>query len=587
MLRWKCRTDLMFLCNEVLDYKDVCPEVHGELINRLQKFPVPTKEQFEKNDVWTGTTWIYKPIKHILDLPGKRRRLILDARSHLKTTINVQAHTIQWLLNYPDIAMAIFQSNLEKGEAILREIKHFFQYNEKFRRIFPEHCPQTHIDDWGVKSCFTTEARGRNISRREPSVTVMSVEKGTAGMHYEVMKFTDIVEPGNSGTKERCQDIKDAFYVAEWLLVSPVYWIDVEGTRYSYADLYGALIEKWEKEKKLGVEPEYEVYCRSVYRRKTPDGSPQKFTPDELDEEKYPFLLDPVTKKRVPWWPYDREGHPRFPVENLERSEAADPYIFSAQMLNAPRGGIGGQDIFPLDLMQWIPREKFRQNVAISHRTVTVDTAETDGKRSNHSAIVVAAWDRNGRAYIEDIVHGKFLADKLIQEFFKVCIRYRPTKILIERTSYVRGLMVAVMREMQMRNLYLPIELIPRETQISKQERITNTLQPYWKQGLIRFVKPSSPEQEAAYEALIKELKTFPGQSDDILDAIADQFQNKDWFGKEFNVFDQTLENLQGPPGMATDFQWNRWLGVDAPWDDPEEAPYYDDANFGIPKPLP
>ena len=120
LLRWRCRTDLEFLAREILGYKDIDRSVHGPVLDVLQKFPYPkNKEEFEEHDVWNGKTWRYRPLKDMQALPGDRRVLILDPRGHLKTTINAQSHTIQWILNYPDIAIAIFQSNLEKAELIL------------------------------------------------------------------------------------------------------------------------------------------------------------------------------------------------------------------------------------------------------------------------------------------------------------------------------------------------------------------------------------------------------------------------------------------------------------------------------------
>ena len=84
MIRWRARTDLGFLCREILNYPDVSDEIHAPIINILQKFPTPTKEQFYENDKVVNGKWEYKPIipKHT-SLPGGRRVLILDPRGFL------------------------------------------------------------------------------------------------------------------------------------------------------------------------------------------------------------------------------------------------------------------------------------------------------------------------------------------------------------------------------------------------------------------------------------------------------------------------------------------------------------------------
>jgi hypothetical protein len=200
-IRWRCRWDLGFLCREILGYPDVNDEVHGTLISRLQQFPRPNGIHFYNNDRIEQGRIFYTPIEpNPLKLPGKRRFLILDARGHLKTTINAQAHTIQWILNYPDIAMLIVQSNTEKAEMILGEIKAHFQANPKFRAFFPDHCPTRRIFDWGTKGDFTTEARSRSCTRKEPTLMCGSIDKGSAGLHFDVQKFSDIVEPNNSSS---------------------------------------------------------------------------------------------------------------------------------------------------------------------------------------------------------------------------------------------------------------------------------------------------------------------------------------------------------------------------------------------------
>src|SRR5262249_11708233 len=104
-------------------------------MNHLQKFPVPTPLEMEKLDRLDRGNWNYEPKTELTQLPGGRRVLILDPRGFLKTTINAQSHSIQWILNYPDVAMMIIQSNGEKAEMILGEIKRHFQANPRFRAL--------------------------------------------------------------------------------------------------------------------------------------------------------------------------------------------------------------------------------------------------------------------------------------------------------------------------------------------------------------------------------------------------------------------------------------------------------------------
>lgn len=558
MLRWKARTDLGFLCREILNYKDVSDEIHGPFMNKLQKFPVPTPEQFKENDKVVGGKWSYKSIQRHTSLPGGRKVLILDPRGWLKTTINAQSHTIQWLLNYPDIAIMIIQSNLEKAEMILGEIKQHFQYNAIFRQLFPEHCPVRAIESFGTKGKFTTLARNRGLTRKEESVSTSSIDAGSSGIHVDVIKYSDIVEPSNVGTPEQMEKVTQGFYMSQNLLVGPKYWIDVEGTRYDFADTYGQII-KLDKD----TPPEkrdWKIHARGCYKKDT-GGKPETFRPEELI---LPDLL--VDGKRILHWNDEERG---LTLDHYEMKRREDPYLFSCQQCNSPSGGVDGRSIFPVEPGKYpalITRKDFRQNVRISHYVATVDTAETIGKRSNYTAITVAAFASDGRVYINEIIHGKFLPDETCALICNLnSLTRNQTKdgspsglplygsklaeIHIEETGFARGLNVALNMYQHLTGNFLPIKTIKRDNQAAKIERIQSTLQPYYRDKKLIFL-----DDIKCMDHLLDELRQFPrSQSDDILDTLADLFQLKTWFGREIAkpTFEQHCSDM-----------WDRMLGI-------------------------
>lgn len=557
MMRWKARTDLGWLCREILNYPDVSDIHHGPLLDMLQKFPVPDKEQFVNHDIPTKDGWVYYPLEKITRLPGKRRRLILDFRGSLKTTINAQAHTIQWIINYPDCAIQIIQSNLEKAEMIIGEIKRHFQTNPRFRTLFPEHCPTKNVDDFGTKSRFTTRARGRTVTRKEDTVMASSIDAGTSGIHCDVLKFSDIVEPSNTGTIEQMLSVIKSFNMSENLLVGPNYWMDVEGTRYNYSDAYGNIIDK---EKEL---PEHlrrwQIYIRGCYVKDTGDKPPQ-YSSEELD---LPDKLDAEGHRILTWEDTERG----FTLDQFESKRFTDPYIFSCQQQNQPQGGIDGREIFPVTdtLPAKIKRKDFQQNVRVAYYEAIIDTAETKTERSNYSCISIVAFASDGRVYVNEIIHDKLLPNELVAKIIDLInpkrtpFVYGPRlrTIKIEETAFTRGLGVALEQHMHMKGDYLPIEYLKRDNQISKIERIQNTLQPYYMAKRIIFL-----DDIDCWDFVIKELKQFPKSiNDDILDTLADVFQNKEWLGREVPKY---------TPEQARSRATERWLGIDAP-DDPDD----------------
>lgn len=596
MGRWKARTDLGWLCRNILDFKHVtdnnsypCPledgpdgPIHQPIIDVLQKFPVPSPEQFDRNDRIINGRWEYEPVTPLIQLPGKRRVLILDPRGFLKTTINVVAHTIQWIINYPDITIMIVQSNGDKAVDFLKKIKLHFQGNDKFRRLFPEHCPTNKVMDWGRADRFTTEARSLNNMRAEPTVMATSIDKGAAGYHVDVMKFSDIVDPSNiSGNG--IQLVKDSFYVMQNLLVGPQYWIDVEGTRYKNNDLYGEIIDH---EEKVGREkgPDkrmYAIHARPVFEQQ--DDPPN--SPENLAK---PFRLDEAGK-RISRWPR------RFSTTYLEDMEVRDPATFATQQLNNPSAAISGGRPFPVENGEFdrrvISRKNFKENVPIAYKEISVDCAYTIGHRSDYTAIVVGAFDHYGRCYVEEIDHGRYLPDEVNARIVAMILKheYKLKCVKIENSAFTHGMMPGLKRLLDLRNRYANFVLIPRETDKSKEDRILKTLQPWYKSTDLRFLDDIAAN---AVAALRKELNDFPtGTHDDILDAISDLFQDKEWFGREVPKLD-TAEERQHYYQMRTkavmEAAFARMVGetpkadMFSDWDEPGAGSAPNGAGTGI-----
>lgn len=545
--RWRCRTDLLYLARDILKKDRVSAEFNGPLIDRLQKFPKPTPEQAVLHDRWTSDGWQYKPlIPDLADLPGKRRQLFIDFRSSYKTTINCECHTIQWLLNYPDICIAIFQYKLEKAESILKAIKEHFLNNKKFRALFPELCPVENATKFGNAGQFSVAnaTKIRKSPRREDSVMAAALEAGLAGYHFEVMKFSDVVDTENSETEEQCLKTITKFGQAKYLLVDPALnWITVEGTRYHFKDLYGKIIEdQVEEVRDFGgdlTKSAWDIYCRGIFKVRHNDAD-MKFIPEEL--KMIPILDE--NGKRIPW---DVPTEPkRFPLEGLEREERIDPANFSAQMRNVPFSGRQGITDFevvvdPITSEKSIPK---RNVVPLSefdrfptaYTVVSVDPAETTTERSNYTAIVVAKFDRHGRVYIVDIIHGKWNPTDVAKKILETTQKYCPEYLCLEEVSATRNLLPYIEREWALfpHRYWRPtVKMNKRDTKVKKEEKIRLCLHSPYETGDLRFVRELIPP--IAWHNLVLEFDQFPkGGQDDILDALAEIYASRTWFGQEY-----------------------------------------------------
>jgi len=99
--RHLARTDLFWLSKEVLGYTDITLEAHGPILDTLTRFD----DVQGTDNIDEYPNCFYTPINsdpvNVFPPEEPKKRLILYPRSHFKTTINVVAHTIQLLLNFP------------------------------------------------------------------------------------------------------------------------------------------------------------------------------------------------------------------------------------------------------------------------------------------------------------------------------------------------------------------------------------------------------------------------------------------------------------------------------------------------------
>jgi len=516
-IRQRGRTDLLFFCNAILQYKDVSSEVHGEIIDHLQHFQGGT-------EVYSDTGQVrYTPAVSLWELSGPRSTLILFPRGHLKTSIITIAHTLQWIINYPDVRILISTATGDQVTKMIREIKGHLQFNNTFRTVYPEFCPPAkRAADFGSQDEFTIP--NRTIHRKEPTVSACSVGKVIAGAHYEVIKNSDLVDKENVKTPNQIADVISHFGYLNPLLerseLPPHYgWVDVEGTRYDFGDLYGKL----------------------------------------LGTGTWNCLVRPRDDGDIVW-----PG--RFPDMELKRIEAeVGPYIYSCQYRNRPIPPEGGL-CDPSDIV-FLPREVISRVLPMLrlHCTVDLHGLEPTRNDNDYTVLNVHGFDRDGRLYIVDVRRGRFTPSDFVWHFFDILDRYpRLIDFKVEKVVLWAALEATLRAEMAKRQKFACVIVLKRDTHVSKQQRI-RPLQSWFKSQRIRF----SDEIKCKTD-IIAEIAQFPSQSsgvhDDVLDTCADALQNED--GYNIDVLPdqpQDLFSQFGKPKQADRFLGFRDDGV-ADW---------------------
>ena len=505
--RHMARTDLIWLCYYILGYKDVLAGFRCQRIaDNLQKFKGGKDRVEDRRD---GKFQIipkdYEPNCDMWDLEGPRERIILIPRNHLKTTICTIAHSIQWIINYPDVRILLSSGTGGQVEGFIKAIKEHFQTNEEFRFLFPEFCPQKNVKDFGNMQQFTVP--NRRLIRPEPTVATTSVGAVVAGAHYDVIKHDDLVDKENVRTPEQIQNVKNHYGFLDPLLQrvnKPPHrgWTDVIGTRYAYSDLYGSLLDAHEKKKEEGT-AEWGVLVQSAV----------------LEGE----LSDPDNCKTL--WP--KRFGPKELLRIAEDPTRGWPHLYS-QYLMDPRPDKSGI-VDSEDQIVWVPVKDIKGIYAYLSLHVTVDLAGMEPSTNktsdnDYTVINLHGFGHDGTLFILNILRGRYTPFEVIDLLFKTsAIHPRIMDIKVEKEAHARVLLPFLKREMAKRGKWLPIMEIRRDNRTSKEQRIKG-LQPWFRNGSIKFADSMPAKLE-----IINEIVRFPTAShDDILDTIADAMQGRD-----------------------------------------------------------
>ena len=334
----------------------------------------------------------HKPLcKEIESVGGEfpKQRLWLWARGHLKTTLITIAHTIQLILNNPNIRILIAHNKLENAKGVLFQIKWHFMNNRSFRRTYPEFCPEANKDgkiEWGTTEHVTVPNRTKNFT--EPTIDTAGVDTTKTGRHYDYMKKDDIVWEKSVTNEEQLEATR------RWdALTIPMFdnaeraMQDYIGTRYHWADIYSSLLE-------------------------SPDIK-KSFMP-AWDEEGVVLWKEQ----------YTREG-----LEKILNSKNMNPYVFYCQYLlqpNDPKNRIFKEE--------WLVSRDFPSNPSWIYY-ICVDPAGEKKKTSDYSVMLVIGVDEKGKWHLVDGLRDKLHLHERISKLKGLVEKWKPFRVSYERVG--------------------------------------------------------------------------------------------------------------------------------------------------------
>lgn len=237
MMKNLCKSNLKFLCKEILGYKD----------------------------------WgiVHDDLKAFLDKPSKRKLAIIP-RNHLKSSVITKGWGIQQVLRNPNQRILIANAVWEQSRKFLGSIEKYLTYGSALPQLFG----RFESDNWNQFDCTV---RQRNVVLDAPTFVTTGVDKEQTSQHYDIIIGDDLVGPQNVGTADQRNKVFD-YYLSLFDLLEPGGTLMILGTRYHQDDLYARILEEATSQKN------WDVFFRTAYNA---DGSvlfPQKFSPEQLME---------------------------------------------------------------------------------------------------------------------------------------------------------------------------------------------------------------------------------------------------------------------------------------------------------------
>lgn len=378
----------------------------------------------KRKDAWKS--WIFDRCREVERSPDGH--LDLWARYHYKSTICTFAGCLQEIIIDPEITIAIISGTNKIALPFLIQLQEEMESNEDLKRIHPDVFwdePRKQAPQWSREKGITVR---RKTNPKEATVEAFGLVDGMrTGKHYKLLDYDDLIDETMVDNPEMITKVTQRWELSDNLgqLSGTRKWH--QGTRYSFADTYGILIER-----------------------------------KALKERRHPATEDGTLKGKPVLLSPERWAE----VKNAQRSTV------NAQMLLNPIAG--NEATFAVERLKHydiIP--------AIMNVYIMIDPSKGKTKRSDRTAIAVVGIDQAENKYLLDgYCHRMKLSRRyeLLTQLKETWENHPGVQVLqIGYEQYGMQTDLEVIEEYQQRddNFYDIKEInTPREGKHSKKDRI-------------------------------------------------------------------------------------------------------------------
>jgi len=379
------------------------------------------------------STYIVKDdSKTIAEQSEIKNRMILWPRGGLKSTVDI-VDTTQWILNFPEIRILFLTAADDLAEGFVKETKgHFIAHPDEptwMNLFFPRFCvPESYKEDSFQFTCPVWAER--KLERKEPTVLASSIVSNLSGKHFEVLKPDDMVSNINSQNEDQCKKVSKKFGINRKML-RPWGYVDFNGTRYSDADHYGTVLDKYT----VGSHQDSKGPCWEKIVNEQDSwiilvGRGIAIKPErsrELEAENKPINYETAGEAGcnllVPGL---------LPYKTMMKDWRADPDAFESQINQNPRPA--STTIFDRPLLIK-STAKFLEIPISGPCTQVWDFAFSQKKKRDFSTGSNVMWDEKGGMFALDLLRDRYKPNDLAQAVVDFARKWRPTLIAVENAA--------------------------------------------------------------------------------------------------------------------------------------------------------
>jgi hypothetical protein len=359
---------------------------------------------------------------------GKRKKLILWPRKHLKSTIFTQGEALRRALLDPDIRVLISSTKWDNAKRFLGAIKGYLQ-QPRFIELFGELLPGTKDKYHRNNDAELTLKSRVNLGVKEPTFSTTGLDAAQTSQHYDLIIHDDLVERRNIGTVDQIEKVI-TYFKDSLDLLDPKKELWILGTRWHPLDLYGWIMENFCDERCVANNFEHVKGCHCDF----------DVTLKELEEDGvyvFPAMFNDAEADEL----LRQKGSYEFAAQY--RNNPTDPSVCWFKQADVETALVSPKEIQSIsDRLLWY---------------IAVDPAEAVEKRSCLTAAVAVGVDREtGIWYVDEAKGARVETPGFIDLCFDTYSKYPYAEFGLE-TNTRKSLSYSLKDQMARRGIYFSI----------------------------------------------------------------------------------------------------------------------------------